>query len=47
MAETQAEEKLERVFADVMGSFRVEALSGFRFCIVFAVQYTKFLFVLP
>ena len=24
MAETQAEEKLERVFADVMGHFRVE-----------------------
>ena len=28
-----------------MGPFRVESLSGFRFCIVFANQYTKFLFV--
>ena len=36
VAETQAEEKLERVFTDVMGTFRVESLSGFRFCIVFA-----------
>ena len=45
MAETQAEEKLERVFTDVMGPFRVESLSGFRFCIVFADQYTKFVFV--
>ena len=35
-AETQAEEKLERVFTDVMGPFRVESLSEFRFCIVFA-----------
>ena len=42
MAETQAEEKLERVFTDVMGPFRVESLSRFRFCIVFADQYTKF-----
>ena len=42
--ETQAEEKLERVFTDVMGPFRVESLSGFRFCIVFADQYTKFMF---
>ena len=41
VAETQAEEKLERVFTDVMGPFRVESLSGFRFCIVFADQYTK------
>ena len=31
VAETQAEEKLERVFTDVMGPFRVESLSGFRF----------------
>ena len=45
VAETQAEEKLERVFTDVMGPFRVESLSGFQFCIVFADQYTKFVFV--
>ena len=45
VAETQAEEKLERVFTDVMGPFRVESLSGLRFCIVFADQYTKFVFV--
>ena len=45
VAETQAEEKLERVFTEVMGPFRVESLSGFRFCIVFADQYTKFVFV--
>ena len=45
VAETQAEEKLERVFIDVMGPFRVESLSGFRICIVFANQYTKFVFV--
>ena len=45
VAETQAEEKLERVLTDVMGPFRVESLSGFRFCIVFADQYTKFVFV--
>ena len=44
-AETQAEEKLERVFKDAMGPFRVESLSGFRFCFVFADQYTKFVFV--
>ena len=31
MAETQAKEKPERVFTDVMGPFRVESLSGFRF----------------
>ena len=42
VAETQAEGKLERVFTDVMGPFRVESLSGFRFCLVFAEQYTKF-----
>ena len=41
VAETQAEEKLERVFTDVMGPFRVESLSGFRFCIVFADQYLR------
>ena len=45
MAETQAEEKLERVFTDLMGTFRVESLSGLQFCIVFADQYTKFVFV--
>ena len=45
VAETQAEEKLGRVFTDVMGPFRVESLSGFRFCLVFADQYTKFVFV--
>ena len=45
MAESQEEEKLERVFTDVMGTFRVESLSGLRFCIVFADQYTKFVFV--
>ena len=45
VAENQAEEKLKRVFTDVMGPFRVESLSGFWFCIVFADQYTKFVFV--
>ena len=45
VAETQAEEKLESGFTDVIGPFRVESLSGFRFCIVFADQYTKFVFV--
>ena len=45
VAETQAEWKLERVLTDVMGPFRVESLSWFRFCIVFADQYTKFAFV--
>ena len=44
-AETRAEEKLERVFTDVMGTLRVESLSGFRFFIVFADQYTKFVVV--
>ena len=39
---TQAEKKLERVFTDAMGSFRVESLSGFGLCIVFADQYTEF-----
>ena len=39
VAETQAENKLERVFTDVMGPFRVESLSGF------ADQDTKFVFV--
>ena len=38
LAETQAEEKQERLFTDVMGPFRVDSLSGFRFCIVFADQ---------
>ena len=45
VAENQAEEKLERVFTDVMGPFRVESLSGFRFSSLFADQYTKFVFV--
>ena len=45
VTETQAAEKLERVFTDVMGLFRVESLLGFPFCIVFAEQYTKFVFV--
>ena len=45
VAETQAEEKLERVFTNVMGPFREESLSGFLFCILFADQYTKFMFV--
>ena len=45
VAETQAEEKLARVFTDIMGPFIVESLSGFWFCIVFADQYTKFVFV--
>ena len=35
----------ERVFTDVMGPFGVESLSGFQFCIVFADQYTMFVFV--
>ena len=45
VAETRAEEKLERVFEDVMGPFRLGSLSVFRFCIVFADQYTNFVFV--
>ena len=45
VAETQAEEKVERVFTNVMGPFRVDSLSGFRFCIAFADQHTKFVFV--
>ena len=45
VAQTQAEEKLARVFTDVMGPFRVESLSGFRFCIVFADQFPQFVFV--
>ena len=45
VAETKAEEKLERVFTDAMGPFRNKSLSGFRFCIVFADQYPKFVFV--
>ena len=45
VAETLADEKLERVFTDLMGPFRIESLSWFRFCIVFADQYTKFVFV--
>ena len=45
VAETQADEKLERVFTDVIEHFTVQSLPGFRFCIVFADQYTKFVFV--
>ena len=45
VTETQPEEKLERVFTDVMGLFRVESQSGFPICIVFADQYTNFVFV--
>ena len=45
MAETQAEEKLESMFTDVMGPFRVESLPGFRLCFVFADQYTAFVVV--
>ena len=45
VAETQAEEKLKRMFTDVTGPFRVESLSVFWFCVVFADQYTKFVFV--
>ena len=45
VVETQAEEKLERVFTYVMRPFRVESLLGFRFCIVFADQYKKFVSV--
>ena len=44
VAETRAEEKLERVLTNVMGLFRVESLSEFRFSIVFADQYTTFVF---
>ena len=33
-AEIQAEENMESVFTDVMGPFRVESLSVFRFTIV-------------
>ena len=45
VAETEAEEELERLFTDVMVPLRVESLSGFQLCIVFADQYTKFVFV--
>ena len=45
MAETQVEEKLERVFTEVMGPFRVESMSKFWFFIVFADHYTMFVFV--
>ena len=45
VAETQTQGKLERVFTDVIGPFIVESLSGFPFCIVFADQNTKFVFV--
>ena len=45
VAGTQAEEKLEMLFTDVMGTFREESLPVFRFCILFADQYRKFVFV--
>ena len=45
VGETQAEVKLERVFTEDMGPFRVALLSELRFCIVFADLYTKFVFV--
>ena len=45
VADPKAEEKLEGVFTDVTGPFRVESTSGFRYCIVFADHYTKFVFV--
>ena len=45
VAENQAGEKLERVFTDVMGPFRVESLSRFWLCIVFADHYTTSVFV--
>ena len=45
VVETQAEEKLERVFIDVMEAFRVESMLRFRFCFVFADQHTMFVFV--
>ena len=45
VAETRAEENLERVFTDVMSPFRVESLSGFQFFVVFAHQYIRFVFV--
>ena len=40
-----AEEQLKKVFKEVMRSFSVESLSGFRLCIVFTDQYTKFVLV--
>ena len=40
-----AAKTLERVFTDVMGPFRVELLPGLLFCIMFADQQTKFVFV--
>ena len=45
VAETQAEDKLERVFTDMMGPFRVGSHSGFHFSIVFADKYRKFVFL--
>ena len=40
VAETPAEEKLVRVFTDLMGPLKVESMSGLRLCIVFADQYS-------
>ena len=45
VAKTRVKEKLEKVFRDLMGPFKVESLSLFRFCILFADQYTKLVFV--
>ena len=45
VAEKRVGKKLERVFADVTGPFRVESPSGFEFCIVLGNQHTKLCFV--
>ena len=45
VAETRSEEKLEMVFYCCDKPLIVESLSGFRICIVFADQYTRFLFL--
>ena len=44
-AETQPQEKHESVFTDIMGPFRVESLSRFRYCTVSADQCKKYVFV--
>ena len=36
LAEIQAEEKLEGAFTDVLGFYRKEELSGYRFCLLSA-----------
>ena len=45
VAETQAEEKLERVFTDVMGRFRVESLSGSGSVLCLQTSTRQFVFV--